>query len=168
MEWSDGDLWSADFDLPLQLGSELEYKYVVRSEDGSVYWKPGCNLCIRIPVNEAESWFPGSIAVRDAWDDSSRYIEQVGVREAGDEQELVSLSMERALRELDTVITQAFGMQESGSDPVAPELLAADRAVAAAARHAIALTKALKGTSAPLKTLKPLEDECTDQSDDTK
>ncbi len=58
-----------------RLGSELEYKYVVRSEDGSVYWKPGCNLCIRIPVNEAESWFPGSIAVRDAWDDSSRYIE---------------------------------------------------------------------------------------------
>lgn len=43
-------------------------------------------------------------------------------------------------------------MQESGSDPVAPELLAADRAVAAAARHAIALTKALKvrlGRKAP-------------------
>ena len=35
-------------------------------------------------------------------------------------------------------------MQESGLDPVTPELLAADRAVAAAARHAIALTKALK------------------------
>ena len=35
-------------------------------------------------------------------------------------------------------------MQESGSDPIAPELLAADRAVAAAARHAISLTKALK------------------------
>ena len=40
-------------------------------------------------------------------------IQQVGVRETGDEQELVSLSMERALRELDTVITQAFGMQVS-------------------------------------------------------
>ncbi len=40
-------------------------------------------------------------------------LQQVGVREAGDEQELVSLSMERALRELDTVITQAFGMQVS-------------------------------------------------------
>lgn len=40
--------------------------------------------------------------------------------------------------------SQAVLMQESGLDPVAPELLAADRAVAAAARHAIALTKALK------------------------
>lgn len=53
----------------------MEYKYVVRSEDGSVYWNPGHNLCIRIPCNEADSWFPGSIAIRDAWDGSSRYIE---------------------------------------------------------------------------------------------
>lgn len=37
--------------------------------------------------------------------------QQVGVREAGDEEELVSLSMEQALRELDTVISHAFGMQ---------------------------------------------------------
>jgi hypothetical protein len=68
---------------------------------------------------------------------------QVGAREA-DEQELVALSMERALRELDTVIGHAFGMQERYLDPSAPERLAADRAVAAAARHAIAVTKALK------------------------
>lgn len=48
--------------------------------------------------------------------------------------------------------------QESGSDPVAPELLAADRAVAAAARHAIALTKALKVRlkyKAPVRVLAP-------------
>jgi hypothetical protein len=48
---------------------------VVRGEDGSVSWKPGCNLCIRIPASDEESWFPGSIAVRDAWDDSFRSIE---------------------------------------------------------------------------------------------
>lgn len=48
---------------------------MVRGEDGSVYWKPGCNLCIRIPASEEETWIPGSIAVRDAWDDSFRCIE---------------------------------------------------------------------------------------------
>lgn len=67
----------------------------------------------------------------------------MGTRTA-DEEELVSLSMERALRELDGVIGHAFGMQDRFTDPSAPERLAADRAVAAAARHAIALTKALK------------------------
>lgn len=47
--------------------------------------------------------------------------QQVGVREAGDEEQLVSLSMERALRELDSVITQAFGMQVSNpGHPSAP------------------------------------------------
>ncbi len=35
-------------------------------------------------------------------------------------------------------------VQENDLDPFSPELLAADRAVAAAARHAIALRKALK------------------------
>lgn len=51
------------------------------------------------------------------WADACN-LQQVGVREAGDEQELVSLSMERALRELDTVITQAFGMQVSPCLPL--------------------------------------------------
>ena len=48
------------------------------------------------------------------------------------------------MKVLDVAMGQAYGLQEGSIDPSAPDRLAADRAVAAAARHAIALTKALK------------------------
>ena len=69
---------------------------------------------------------------------------QVGLREASSEEEIVTSSVERALDELDTAIGSASELQERHPDPGAPDRLKADRAVAAAARHAIALTKALK------------------------
>lgn len=76
-------------------------------------------------------------------------VVQVGVKEGESEEEIVSLSVERAMRELDLAIGQASGLQQGSADPSAPERLTADRAVAAAARHAIALTKALKVSCQP-------------------
>jgi len=29
---------------------QLEYKYVVRSQEGALYWKPGDNCQIKVPV----------------------------------------------------------------------------------------------------------------------
>jgi hypothetical protein len=72
---------------------------------------------------------------------------QVGLREASSDEEVVSLSVERAMDELDTAIGRASELQARQADPGAPDRLEADRAVAAAARHAIALTKALKMAS---------------------
>ena len=145
---------------------------MVRSEDGTTTWKPGCNFSLCIPTDEAEGWLPGSIAVKDAWDDSTRLIRasrsataavyssklsasvhaqsdtphalQVGVREGESDEAIVKLSVERAMKVLDMAMGQAYGLQEESIDPIAPDRLAADRAVAAAARHAIALTRALK------------------------
>lgn len=64
----------SDLCMACRWGTELQYKYVVRSEDGSTTWKPGGNLSLRIPSDEADTWLPGSITVKDAWDDSMRLI----------------------------------------------------------------------------------------------
>lgn len=89
---------------------------------------------------------------------------QVGVREGENDETIVRLSVERAMKVLDMAMGQAYGLQEDSIDPSAPERLAADRAVAAAARHAIALTKALKvGAITPCFALhgKVCTDDCS-------
>lgn len=72
---------------------------------------------------------------------------QVGLMEresmSRSEENVVSHLIQRAMTELDTSIQCASGLG-ADMDPSAPDRLAADRAVAAAARQVIALTKALK------------------------
>lgn len=56
---------------------ELEYKYVVRNEDGGVmFWKPGENCQIKVPVwLKEEKAIAEGVLVRDAWDGSIQDIE---------------------------------------------------------------------------------------------
>jgi len=54
---------------------------------------------------------------------------------------------DQALAELDDALTMSIEMQDKlDMDPTSPEVLAADRLVAAAARRAVDMTRALEAT----------------------
>lgn len=55
--------------------TEMEYKYVVRNNDGEVaVWKPGDNFSFQLPDVE-EAQLPEKVRINDAWDGSYRTIE---------------------------------------------------------------------------------------------
>ena len=53
----------------------MEYKYVIRGPDGHVTWKPGSNYNIALPGEGSAEWLQIAVAIRDAWDGTSRCIE---------------------------------------------------------------------------------------------
>jgi hypothetical protein len=56
----------------------------------------------------------------------------------------VAAARARALEDLDQAISQSLELLGGAADPAAPEALAADRVIAANARRALALMKALQ------------------------
>lgn len=62
MTWQEGNVWTADCDLPT--GSDIEYKYIVRNEDGSVEWQPGENNKLSVPDVAPQG---SAISVQDDW-----------------------------------------------------------------------------------------------------
>ena len=56
----------------------------------------------------------------------------------------VAAARTRALEDLDQAISQSLDLLSSAPDPAAPEVLAADRIIAANARRALTLMKALQ------------------------
>ena len=56
-------------------GIDMEYKYVIRGPDGHVTWKPGSNYNIALPGEDSAKWLQIAVAIRDAWDGTSRCIE---------------------------------------------------------------------------------------------
>ena len=66
----------------------------------------------------------------------------------------VAAARTRALEDLDQAISQSLDLLSSASDPAAPEVLAADRVIAANARRALTLMKALQ---VPLLALVPAQ-----------
>ncbi|KAI8467083.1 MAG: carbohydrate-binding-like protein [Monoraphidium minutum] len=177
MQWSEGDVWVADFEVAPGPHLDLEYKYVVRESDGRVSrWKPGANFFFSLA-----SVFPlvlaggrgrgrgggaaaapppqlGGVAVRDAWDGAVRdvAVELLGGR--GDAEGAAAReSLTAALSELDQQLTRAEELGDAAEDPTAPHLLAADRMVAAATRKAVAFAQALSTTFARRVSLPDLD-----------
>ncbi|KAK9822642.1 hypothetical protein WJX81_002600 [Elliptochloris bilobata] len=163
MSWSEGDVWTVDLELHTRAGSHVEYKYVVRNEDGTpTVWKPGSNL--QLPLQSGGGGLPEALRVSDAWDESWRSIEvetrvpvsvpsqregsDAGPAERAEDVELaaVAAARTRALADLDQAITQSLDLLSSAADPAAPEVLAADRVIAANARRALTFMKALQAS----------------------
>lgn len=154
MHWTDGDVWQVDFEVSTGPEVQLEYKYVVRSTDGGVlYWKPGENCQIRVPVwLKEEKAIAEGVLVRDAWDGSIQDIELEVTgfqrQEFTEEEEraAVQSAVDRALHELTQAMSTSLSVQDRRQDPTAPEVLQADRLVAAAARKAVAMHRAFEAT----------------------
>ena len=53
------------------------------------------------------------------------------------------------MQQLDATVSASLQMIEEGADPADPDLLAADRQVAAAAQRAAALSRALEAAASP-------------------
>lgn len=65
MAWNDGDVWTADVDMPS--GSQVEYKYVTKSSNGDVLeWMPCDNLQLEVPDDVDQ------LAIEDKWDGEHR------------------------------------------------------------------------------------------------
>lgn len=144
MQWNEGDDWTIDLDLPVEDGTAVEYKYVIRGPHGDVTWKPGSNYDIPLPEQGPAAWLQTAIAIKDAWDESFRCIQM-------DTQESESAAMEKALSKLDALVSNAMA---SEGDPSAPEQLAADAEVAMAAKQALQLLRAIQATEST-KMLQP-------------
>ncbi|CAK0784239.1 hypothetical protein CVIRNUC_007443 [Coccomyxa viridis] len=139
MQWNEGDVWTIDLDLPLENGIDMEYKYVIRGPDGHITWKPGSNYNIALPGEDSANWLQIAVAIRDAWDGASRCIEI-------DHHESERISMEQALNKLDAMVNEAMTIE---TGPGAPERLAADLEVAAAAKQALEILRLVQAKEAP-------------------
>lgn len=63
LEWHEGDVWSAQVDLPV--GTEIEYKYAVTSHnDDDAKWMPGQNFSVTVPDIPCE--------VNDVWGEAKK------------------------------------------------------------------------------------------------
>lgn len=153
MEWTEGDVWSVDMNVPSDGSVVLDYKYVVRSEEDmeAVRWKEGGNFQLRLPNQ-------GRLRVRDTWDESCREVEietqtvmpdgtvrrrRRKVDEDAELQASISKAADKAMQQLDAAVTRSMDLLGTTADPGAPELLAADRLVAAAAKRATTMNRAL-------------------------
>ena len=152
-------------------GAELTYKYVVRNAStlAPVRWQEGTDCTLRLPEEPAtavvvrEAWdashrevevepLASTAALMAAAEPETGAPRRVRRKKAsssisavGDEAETlaaISRAADRALQQLDAAVTASMELLD-GSDPASPELLVADRVVAAAARRATAMTKAL-------------------------
>lgn len=163
MTWSAGDVWKAELELELGGDAAIEYKYVVVGEDGwCSSWKPGDNISLLLPevdksISSLQSPKIRCVRVMDSWDGSSRGIEYE-VEEGGQladalseaglsanaEGSAVFLAMRNAIAELDEKMTRTLSIVERLEDPGAKEAVVGDREVAAAARKALSLAKAVE------------------------
>lgn len=60
----------------------------------------------------------------------------------------ITRESERAMQQLDTAITSSWELLDGAPDPADPDLLAADRLLAAASQRAAAMAKALDAAAA--------------------
>jgi len=170
MHWTDGDVWEVEFEVSAGPQVDMEYKYVVRNSDGGVLcWKPGSNYQLKVPVLiEEQQAVAEEVLVKDAWDGS---IQDVKLETTGclshhftEEEEMAAVqsAMDRALEGLSQAMSTSTDMQDKLKDPTAPEVLQADRLVAAAARKAIAMHRALNASqvysSLPVPALSSVEE----------
>ncbi|GBF93228.1 20S proteasome subunit beta [Raphidocelis subcapitata] len=168
MQWSEGDVWQVEFEVSAGPQLELEYKYVVRNPDGGIAaWKPGSNFRVRVGADTGRAApLPGGVAVRDAWDGSLRDV-RIEVLEEGRparpmtdaerEQMSFRVSLVSALDELSSQIGDAEQLSSSTGDPTSPDVLQADRLVAAATRKAVAMAHALSAAQAQARLTSPVE-----------
>ncbi|KAL4535302.1 hypothetical protein Ndes2526B_g06200 [Nannochloris sp. 'desiccata'] len=157
MVWAEGDIWSAEAQLPADQELSVEYKYVVCEADGQdvgAAWKPGNNFVISLPGGGN-----GSVKVKDEWDETSREVQIEMIKNAGkgggrkknggsDREEsdavaAISTAANSALEQLEAAVNMSLNLLESSGDVASAELLAADRMVAAAEQRSLAMLKAL-------------------------
>eukprot|EP00877_Chromochloris_zofingiensis_P005419 jgi/Chrzof1/14879/Cz09g19100.t1 len=68
LAWHDGDVWTAECELPA--GNHIEYKYLIREPDGHVVeWQPCDNLVLELPDDVTDT-----VVVQDAWEGSLHEI----------------------------------------------------------------------------------------------
>lgn len=114
LSWTEGNIWKGAAELTL---GRVEYKYVLITQNGCVWWQPGSNH-----VADLERGREVTLS-HSLWD--------VGAEVLSTSHPL-SLEEETAqsLEDLRSVLEQATALNRSGLDPTSPELIQADRLVA--------------------------------------
>ncbi|CAA7389891.1 unnamed protein product [Spirodela intermedia] len=66
MEWSDGDVWTVEMDLPV--GKEIKFKFILRELSGGIKWQPG-------PDRVLQTWDTiNTIVVTHDWENAEDQI----------------------------------------------------------------------------------------------
>ena len=118
LSWTDGNIWKGAADLTQ---TRVEYKYVLITQNGCVWWQPGGNHVADLgQVQEVT-------LSHSLWDVNAEVLSTSNPLRT-------SLSLEeettQSLEELRNVLEQATALNLSGLDPTSPELIQADRMVA--------------------------------------
>ncbi|CAD5330486.1 unnamed protein product [Arabidopsis thaliana] len=62
LNWSDGNVWTVDLDLPV--GSLVEFKFILKAQTGEILWQPGPNRAL-------ETWETNkTIRICEDWDNA--------------------------------------------------------------------------------------------------
>jgi len=75
LEWSEGDLWTKDVDVPV--GKQIEYKFILIGKRGELLWQPGPNQAFETSGSVA------SVVVSSKWE-----LDEKIASEAGNEKEV--------------------------------------------------------------------------------
>ena len=72
MRWTAGNVWTGK--VAITVGSEIEYKYIVRTNNGDAYcradnvvWPPGDNVATNVPARESDPHSGKTVYYRSSW-----------------------------------------------------------------------------------------------------
>jgi hypothetical protein len=120
LSWTEGNIWKGAADLTLE---RVEYKYVLFTQNGCVWWQPGGNHVAQLDQAKEVT------LSHSLWDVSAEVLSTSNP---------LSLEEEttQSLEDLKSVLEQATALNAMGLDPTSPELIQADRLVADANNQA--------------------------------
>jgi len=70
LEWSEGDIWTTEVDVPV--GKQIEYKFILVGKRGEVLWQPGPNRAFETSGSVA------SVEVSSEWELDEKIASEVG------------------------------------------------------------------------------------------
>lgn len=127
LSWTDGDIWMGVAEVT---APRVEYKYVLITQNGCVWWQPGSNHVVSLDQKEVQ-------LKHSLWDVAGEILSTGNP---------LSLEKETAqsLEELRNVLEAATALNQRIVDPTSLELIQADRLVAEANNHTRNILKRLQ------------------------
>ena len=127
LTWTDGNIWMGATEVAV---SRVEYKYVLITTNGCVWWQPGQNHVVDLDQIKEVT------LSHSLWDVAGEVLSTSNPLSLEEE-------TEQSLKELRNVLETATALNEY-LDPTSPELIQADRAVAEASNQARDVLKRLQ------------------------
>eukprot|EP00252_Welwitschia_mirabilis_P016935 TRINITY_DN37692_c0_g1_i1.p1 TRINITY_DN37692_c0_g1~~TRINITY_DN37692_c0_g1_i1.p1 ORF type:complete len:222 (-),score=66.62 TRINITY_DN37692_c0_g1_i1:38-673(-) len=79
LEWSEGDIWSVEMNIPA--GKKIEYKFILKGKNGEITWQPGSNRIFEASTYEtslivSSKWEKEDTLLPDIVRDTQRIVDE--------------------------------------------------------------------------------------------